>query len=203
VASESNATALPDDLLARNGYLWLTSLIQAIVFGVFVASLNKLQWRALDRWPFVITEFLNVVLVCFGHVAISRDLCWQLDLLDVFIPFMLGLLQCLPMLLLGMIRNDALWWFVCYFALTNFIFLALLNSRMKTPATIALPLTKTRAILCTVHLYLLLLAMLACYYHWQIQLVGILFMVEQIGVFFTIYFFDRRTRAGPRPGPAC
>ena len=193
--SESNTTGCHDDLFARNGYLLLASVVQAVVFAAYIASLIRLQARVLDRWPFVVVEFLGVVLLCFGHMAIARDVCWQLDLLDVLIPFMLGLLQCLPMFLLGMVRNDALWWFTCYFALTNFIFIALLNARMKTPATIALPLTKRRAILCTVHLYVLLLAMLACYFQWQVQLVGILFMVEQMGVFVLIYSFDRRIRA--------
>jgi len=202
VPSESNTTGCSEDSSARQSYLLLTSLVQAIVFGAFMASLNKLQWRAVDRWPFVVTEFLNVVLLCFGLMAIARDVCWQLDLLDVFIVFMLGLLQCVPMFLLGMVRNDALWWFVCYFALANFVFMALLSARMKTPAAIALPLTKTRTILCTVHLYLLLLAILACYFQWQVQLVGILFMIEQIGVCATIYLLDRKIRARRRQSVA-
>jgi hypothetical protein len=192
--TDSKLQTAPEVPFARFGYLMLASLIQAVVLSVFIHSLSTLQWGALDRWPFLVSEFLALMMVWFGHYAIARELCWQLDLFDVFIPFVLGLLQCVPMLLLGMVRNDALWWFACYFGLANVIFIALVNARMKTPAATALLLIRRRVILCTVHLYFVSLAILACYLDWHIQLIGILFMIEQIGMAVVIYLSDVRIR---------
>jgi hypothetical protein len=187
--------------LARSGYLVLATCIQTIVFAVFIISLNIVPQRLVGRWPFLVSEFLAIVVVCFGNMAIARDICWQLDLIDVLIPFVLGLLQCLAILLLCRVPHDALWWFVCYFAVANFIFLALLNARMKTPAAVALPLVKKRAALCVIHLTLVALAIVACYCEWQVKLVGILFMIEQLCVFAAIYYFDISVHSARPPGP--
>jgi len=198
--SESNVPRWDEHSFSRNAYLMLTMLIQAIAFGVFLNSLpvflNSLtfvQGQGPDRWPFLVAEFLTVVMVCFGHITVSRKLCWRLDLLDVLLPFLLGLFECLPMLVLGRVPNDAMWWFGCFFVLTNVSFATMMNARLKTSAAVALPLLKKRIILSLVHLYVLTVATALSFYQWHVQLLGLLFMVEQIGMFVLIYLFDQRT----------
>jgi uncharacterized membrane protein len=51
---------------------------------------------------------------------------------------------------------------------------------------------KRRAVLSIIQLYLIALAIVACYYQWHVLLVGILFMADQIVVLAAIYVFDRR-----------
>jgi hypothetical protein len=182
------------DSYSQNAYLILTLLIQAVVFCVLVYSLTVLQFRALVRWPFLVTELLTLVIITFGHVSVARDLAWHLDLLDVLLPFLIGLLQCLPMLLLGSVPNDAMWWFVCYLGLANVSFANLINVRMKTPRTVALPLVRRRTILTFAHSYLLVLAIVAGYFEWHVELVGGLFMVEHMGILASLYLWDLRTR---------
>ena len=177
-------------------YLLLAILIQAVVFGVFICSLTVLQWRTLDRWPYLVTEFLTVVMVTFGHITVSRQLAWRIDLLDVLLPFLIGLLECLPMLLLGRVPNDTLWWFICYLGLTNVSFVNLLNVRLKTPSTVSLPLVRRRTIFTIVHPFLLLLAIVGCYFEWHVELLGALFMVEQTGFAVHLCLHDLRTRHG-------
>ena len=120
-----------EDTFSRNAYLMLTMLIQAVVFNVFIYSLTVLQWRAIDRWPYLVTEFLTVVIITFGQITVARDLAWQLDLLDVLLPFLIGLLECLLILLLGRVQNDTMWWFVCYLGLMNASFANLMNVRAR------------------------------------------------------------------------
>jgi hypothetical protein len=187
------------DSFSQNAYLLLTLLIQAAVFSVFVYSLSVLQWHALNRWPFLVTELLMLVIVTFGHVAVARDLAWHVDLLDVLLPFLIGLLQCVPMLLLESVPKDAMWWFVCYLGLANVSFANLIVVRMKTPHTIALPLVRRRTILIFAHSYLLVLAIVACYYEWHVELVGVLFMVEHLGIVAGLYWLDLRTRHDSMP----
>jgi hypothetical protein len=179
---------------SRIAYLILTMLIQAVAFGVFIYSLTVLQWHALDRWPFVVTEFLMVVMVTFGHFTVARDMGWQIDLLDVLFPFLIGLLECLPMLLLGRVQNDTMWWLVCLLGLTNISFFNLMNARLKTPAVVSLPLVRRRSIITFTQPSILLLAMCACYYDWNVELVGGMFMVVQMGIFVVIYLSDRKTQ---------
>jgi hypothetical protein len=195
MATDDTLPSATDESFSRIGCLVLTTLIQVLAFGVFMVSLHSLGWRALDRWPFLVTEFVTVVGVCFGCHATCRDLRWHLDGLDILIPFLFGLLQCVAMLILGMVPDDALWWFVCYLGINTVALLALFNARMKTPATAALPLLKRRAILGMMQMYVLLLATVACYWNWHVQLIGILFMAEQIGLFMLVCFFDVRLRA--------
>ncbi len=172
----------------------LTMLLQAVAFGVFINSLTALQWQALDRWPYLVTEFLTVVIITFGQITVARDLAWQLDLLDVLFPFLIALLECLPMLLLGRVQKDTAWWFVCYLGLMNVTFANLMNARLKTPNTVALPLLRRRTILAVVTPFLLLFAIVACYFDWHVEVVGALFMVEQMAVIASLYLLDLRTR---------
>ncbi len=194
MSSENSLPGANRDSFSRNAYLVLTMLIQAVAFGVFVYSLTVLQWHALNRWPFLVTEFVTVVIITFGHLAVARDLAWHIDLLDVLLPYLIGLLECLPMLLLGRVQNDAMWWFVCYLGIMNVTFANLINTRVKTHHTVALPLVRRRIILAITHPFLLLLAIIACYFEWHVELVGALFMVEQIGVVASLYWLDLRTR---------
>ena len=135
-----------------------------------------------------------IVILTYGHVGVARNLAWHLDLLDVFPSFLIGLLQSVPMLLLGRVPNDAMWWFVCYLGLANVSFANLINVRMRTPRTIALPLVRRRTILTFAHSYLLVLAIVACYFDWHVKAVGVLFMVEHIGIVAGLYWLDLRTR---------
>jgi len=169
-------------------------LIQAVAFGVFINSLTVLQWHALDRWPYLVTEFLTVVIITFGHITVSRDLAWQIDLLDVFLAYLIGLLECLLMLLLGRVQDDTMWWFVCYLALLNVSFANLMNARLKTLHTAALSLVRRRTILTVAQPFLVLLAIISCYFDWHIEAVGALFMVVQMAVAVSLYFLDLRTR---------
>ncbi len=182
------------DSFSQNAYLILTLLIQAVVFSVFIYSLSVLQWRALDRWPFLATEFLVVVILTFGGVVVARDLAWHLDLLDTLLLFLIGLLQCVPMLLLGRVPNDAMWWFVCYLGLANVSFANLISVRMRTPRAVALPLVRRRTIVTFAHSYLLVLAIVACYFDWHVKAVGVLFLVEHVAIFASLYWLDLKTR---------
>ncbi len=182
------------DSFSQNAYLILTLLIQAVVLSVFVSTLTVLQWRALDRWPFLVTEFLMIVILTYGAVGVARNLAWHLDLLDTLLLFLIGLLQSVPMLLLGRVPNDAMWWFVCYLGLANVSFANLINVRMRTPRAIALPLVRRRTILTFAHSYLLVLAIVACYFDWHVKAVGVLFMVEHIAIVAGLYWLDLRTR---------
>ena len=194
MSSESSLPELSRHSFSRNAYLILTMLIQGVAFGVFVYSLTVLQSHALDRWPFLVTEFFTVVIITFGHLTVAREMAWDMDLLDVLLPFLIGLLECLPMLLLGRVQNDAMWWFVCFLGLMNASFANLMNARMKTPQTVKLPLVRRRTILTLAHPFLLMFAIFACYFEWHVELVGTLFMVEQIGIAASLYFLDLRTR---------
>jgi hypothetical protein len=199
MSSDTNPVVTHDQLFSRYAYLLLAIAIQALAFGVFLATLTLLQWRALERWPFLATEFLVLVGVCFGQIAIARKLCWRFDMLDALLLFTIGLLECVPMLLLGTVPHDLLWWFICYLALTNVVFLSLTNARMKTAASVAMPLNRRRVILNVVHSYLLLLAIAAAYYDWQVNLVGVLFMIDQAAMLATVLFMDRHTvKAAPQ-----
>jgi hypothetical protein len=101
------------------------------------------------------------------------------------------------MLLLGRVPNDAMWWFVCYLGLANVSFVNLINVRIKTSHTIALPLVRRRTILTFAHSYLLVLAIVACFFAWHVELVGAIFMVENIGILVSLYLLDLRTRRNP------
>lgn len=133
MSSESSLPELSRHSFSRNAYLILTMLIQGVAFGVFVYSLTVLQSHALDRWPFLVTEFFTVVIITFGHLTVAREMAWDMDLLDVLLPFLIGLLECLPMLLLGRVQNDAMWWFVCFLGLMNASFANLMNADEDTP----------------------------------------------------------------------
>lgn len=133
MSSESSLPELSRHSFSRNAYLILTMLIQGVEFGVFVYSLTVLQSHALDRWPFLVTEFFTVVIITFGHLTVAREMAWDMDLLDVLLPFLIGLLECLPMLLLGRVQNDAMWWFVCFLGLMNASFANLMNADEDTP----------------------------------------------------------------------
>ena len=185
-----------DEPFSRYAYLALALAIQAVVLGTFVASLTMLQRDALGRWPFLVTEFLVLTGICFNQIHVAHDICWRLDIVDVLIRFTVGLLQCVPMLLLGRVPNDILWWFICYFLLTNAVFLGMVNTRLKIPPGVKLPLLKRRGILNIIQLYLLALAIVACFYAWHEMLIGILFMMDQIVMIAAIYVFDRRLRRG-------
>ena len=74
-----------------------------------------------------------IVILTYGAVGVARNLAWHLDLLDTLLLFLIGLLQSVPMLLLGRVPNDAMWWFVCYLGLANVSFANLINVRMRTP----------------------------------------------------------------------
>jgi hypothetical protein len=194
MSPESSLPESNQEWFSRIAYLILTMLIQAAAFGVFIYSLTVLQWHVMDRWPFVVTEFLMVIMVTFGHFTVARELHWQIDLLDVLFPFLIGLLECVPMLLLGRVQKDSMWWFVCYLGLTNVSFVNLMNARLKTPHAVALPLVRRRSIVTITQPYILLLAIGACNYDWHVELVGAIFMVEQMGIFFVIYLSDTRTQ---------
>jgi hypothetical protein len=182
------------DLFSRNAYLILTMLIQAVAFGVFINSLTVLHWHALDRWPYLVTEFLTIVIITFGYITVSRELVWQLDLLDILFPFLIGLLQCSFMLLLGRVPYDTMWWFVCYLGLMNATVVNLINVRMKTPQVVLMLLVRRRTILAILTPFLLVVAIVACYFDWHVEVVGALFMVEQIGIIVSLYLLELRTR---------
>ena len=135
-----------------------------------------------------------IVILTYGAVGVARNLAWHLDLLDTLLLFLIGLLQSVPMLLLGRVPNDAMWWFVCYLGLANVSFANLINVRMRTPRAIALPLVRRRTILTFAHSYLLVLAIVACYFDWHVKAVGVLFMVEHIAIVAGLYWLDLRTR---------
>jgi hypothetical protein len=194
MASDSTTTVPDTPVFDRNCYLVLTNLIQAVAFGVFLFSLCNLKWQALSRWPFLVSEFLTVVIVCFFYVGNSRRFLRPLDIVDVLLPFLLGLWQCVAMLLLGMVPRDAQWWFLCYFCFTTCGFALLVKTGTKTSLATMVFLIKTHGVVNIVQLGLLLLAIVACYQDWHVELIGVLFMVERVVVFGAAYVFDVRSR---------
>src|SRR5208283_4638504 len=133
------------------------------------------------------TEFFMLVIITFGQITVARDLAWQLDLLDVLLPFLIGLLECLLILLLGRVQNDTMWWFVCYLGLMNVSFANLMNARVKTHRTVTLPLLRRRVIFTLAQPVLLLLGVYACYFEWHVELVGAVFMAVTIGLAASLY----------------
>lgn len=126
----------PNTGFFANGYLTLTSLIQATAFGMLVYSIEKLTATAtalaVERLPYLACEFATIAVVTWTYFAGSRDLTWRLGGLDIVIPLSLGLCQNALILMASREQCDPFAWFLCFLVFSLLGGAAVTNAWVKT-----------------------------------------------------------------------
>jgi hypothetical protein len=117
-----------------NGYLMVTSVIQATTFAALILVADKLSESELWRLsPYLLCSFLMLVNLLYGYLDGSRDLKWPLDGFDVLLPVLLGVFQCAAMLSLATKQTDPeVLWFRWTLLVTITIMAVVVNAWIKT-----------------------------------------------------------------------
>ena len=119
--------------LYLNGYLMLTSMIQATAFAFYVASISKIgPQMALKLFPFLLSELIIIVALTYGYMLGVRDVWWEIDIIDVIIPFMIGLFEIMLINSIKPQTNTFTSWFVLLSIMFFMCILAVINGFIKT-----------------------------------------------------------------------
>ncbi len=128
-----------EDPFSASGYLTLTSLIEATAFGIFIFWTEQVisHGLVLSELPFLAAAFSGIITLTYGYVVGSRDLTWDLGAFDIAIPFTIGLLQCVSIIMIGRQamaghRANEFYWFVAVSAQMIVSAFALANAWIKT-----------------------------------------------------------------------
>ena len=116
-----------------NGYLMLTSMIQATAFAFYVASICQIgPQMALKLFPFILSELILIVAFTYGYMLGVRDVWWELDVVDVIIPFMIGLFEIMAINSIKPRIDNFTSWFVLLSLMFSVCILAVINGFIKT-----------------------------------------------------------------------
>jgi small-conductance mechanosensitive channel len=113
-----------------NGYLTLTSVIQATAFGLLAYSAQGRPVHGpLLQLSFLFCEFWVIVTLTYGYFVGARDLLWRFDGLDILIPFLVGLSEAS---VVNSLNAEIRHWFLFQLCVCISCFAVLLNGWIKS-----------------------------------------------------------------------